>query len=53
MPRVIKVIENIELIGKGTSDSPLRQIKRYYTLDGKFLGQSYDPIEDEVQEVEE
>lgn len=41
MPKVIQVIENEETDGNGTDKNPYRMVRRYYTLEGKFLAE-YD-----------
>ena len=43
MPRVLKVIESHDTRGKGVEGDPVRQIRQYYTLVGKFLAEEHDP----------
>lgn len=40
MPRVIKVIEHEEVMGKGTPDDPHRTYKKYFSLEGKLIGEA-------------
>ena len=38
--RVMQVIETISLTGDGTNESPLYEMRQYWSLDGKLLAKS-------------
>lgn len=42
--RVIQVIETVSLAGDGTDESPLYEVRQYWSLDGKLLAKSEPPI---------
>ena len=42
MPKLISIIESYETRGKGIEGDPVRNIRQYYTLDGKFLAEEID-----------
>ena len=41
--KIIQVIETIEEAGHGTPEDPFREVKKYWSLDGKLLGKR-DPL---------
>lgn len=45
MPRVIEVIQDVELLGEGTKKSPRRAVFVYYSRDGELLAKAEDPAQ--------
>ena len=43
MPRLIQVIESYETRGEGKEGDPVRQLRQYHDVNGKFLAEEHDP----------
>lgn len=46
--RVIQVIETDSIIGMGTEDDPVRDIKQYWSFEGVLLAEN-DPVKKEKE----
>ena len=51
-PRVIQVIEVYEQRGSGTEEDVYREVRRYYTLEGRYLAEN-DPVGIKVLKITE
>ena len=49
VPKVIRVIESETTRGEGVEEDPMRIVKQYFTLDGKFLAE-FDHYEEDKKE---